>query len=309
MTYIGPNLNITKEGLLNNPSTLISLYELDGTSIGLSTIYRFYDGSNNNYKPLTFNGVEYTPFPIKVEGLDYDGKGSLPRGTLTVSNINGFVSSLLLENRQLNRAKFSRIRVYARFIDNVNFSENLNPYGTPDPTAAFEADIFFINRKISENKDIVSFELVTSLEVQDVKLPNRSILANICPFKFRDSTSCGYAGTPISDSANKLFQGGAGTYGFTLVDKGQWSAATTYNQGDYTYIVSTLPQTLNDKLYYVCNVNGTVGSNSGPLINPNLWIGDVCTKSIAGCKLHFSTGPLPGGFFPGVTRGAFQITT
>lgn len=303
------NINVVKESLLSNPSSLLSLYELDGTEIGLTTVYRFYDGTNNNYKPVVFAGIEYTPFPIKVEGLDYDGKGTLPRGTLTVSNINGFVSNLLLQNRQLNRAKFTRTRVYARWIDASNFEGGINPYGTSDPTAAFESDIFFINRKITENQDVVSFELVTSLELQNIKIPYRPILANICPFRFRDPASCGYAGAPIADRSNKLFEGGAGTYGLTLVDQGAWNAATTYNAGDYVYITSILPQTLGDKLFYVCNSSSVVGAENGPYANSKLWLADACAKNIAGCKLHFSSGPLPGGFFPGVTRGPFRATS
>lgn len=299
-------LNTNRESLLSNPTSLLSLYELDGTAIGLTTIYRFYDGTDNNFQPLVFNGITYTAFPIKVEGLDLDGKGSLPRGTVTIANINGFVSSLLLQNQQLNRAKFSRIRVYARFIDSANFLDGINPYGTPDPTAAYEADIFYVSRKISENRDYVAFEVVTALELENVKLPNRPILANICPYRFRQSTTCGYSGAPIADRANKLFEGGAGTYGLTLVDQGQWSAATTYNAGDYVYVISTLPQTLGDRLYYVCYVNSTVGSSQSPSAAPNRWLSDACSKSMAGCKLHFPTGPLPGGFFPGVTRGAFR---
>jgi lambda family phage minor tail protein L len=299
-------LKTNTESLLSSPTSLLSLYELDGTAIGLSTIYRFYDGTSNNFQPLVFNGVTYTAFPIKVEGLDFDGKGSLPRGTVTIANINGFVSSLLLQNQQLNRAKFTRIRVYARYIDTANFLDGVNPYGTPDPTAAYEADIFFVSRKISENREAVAFEVVTALELENVKIPNRPILANICPFRFRQSTTCGYAGAPISDRANKLFEGGGGTYGLTLVDQGEWSAATTYNEGDYVYLISTLPQTLGDRLYYVCYVNGTVGSSQSPSTTQNRWLADACSKSMAGCKLHFATGPLPGGFFPGVTRGAFS---
>jgi lambda family phage minor tail protein L len=303
-------LSTAKENLLSNPTSLLSLYELDGTAIGLTTIYRFYDGSNNNYKPLTFDGIEYTAFPIKVEGLDYDGKGSLPRGTVTLSNINGFISNLLLQNQQLNRAKFTRIRVYARFIDSVNFLNSTNPYGTPDPTAAFEPDLFFINRKTAETQDVVSFEIVTSLELENVKIPNRPILANICSFRFRDPTTCAYTGDPVSDRSNKLFVGGAGTYGFaSLTDKGEWLDSTTYNAGDYIYIISTLPQILGDKLFYVCNENSTVGSAMGPLAAPQRWLSDACSKSIAGCKLHFSTGPLPGGFFPAVTRAPFRLST
>lgn len=304
-----PKLTVNREGFLSNPTTLLSLYELDGRAIGLSTVYRFYDGTNNNFQPLVFNGVTYTGFPVKVEGLDLDGKGTLPRGTVTFANINGFVSTLLLQYSQLNKAKFVRQRVYARYIDATNFEGGVNPYGAADPSAVFDPEIFFINRKIREDQDVVSFEVVTSLELESVKLPNRPILAMICPFRFRDPTTCNYTGAPISDRANKLFVGGAGTYGFgSLTNQGEWSAATTYQPGDYVYIESTLPQTLGDQLFYVCNSSNVLGASNSPVTNPSLWLADACSKSMAGCKLHFSTGPLRGGFFPGVTRGPFRVT-
>ncbi len=300
-----PLQKVNRESTKYNPTTLLSLFELDGTAIGLTPVYRFYDGTNNNFRPITFNGVIYTAFPIKVEGLDYDGKGSLPRGTLTCSNIGGFVSNLLLQNSQLNRAKFTRIRVYARYIDAANFDGNINPYGSADPLAAFEAETFFINRKITENHDVVSFELVSSLELEQVKLPNRPILANICPFRFRDPLSCGVTGAPIADRANRTF---LGDYGFSsLTDLGEYNPSTTYAPGDYVYVVSILPQTLGDKLFYVCNVAGTVGAANSPYTNPGRWLADSCPKTIGGCKLRNPTGALPYGGMPGVTRGSFRL--
>lgn len=293
-----PSSVINREATSLTPSTLLNLFIVDASFLGGPTLY-FYDGSNNNFKPVTFNGQNYTPWPCKLQGFDIDGKGSLPRPKLTLANLNGFISSYLLQNNNLIGANFIRRRVFARFIDAANFPDNVNPYGVPDPSAAYPDDIFFINRKVIENKEIVEFEVVTTLEIDNVQLPRRQILATVCPFKYRNS-SCGYVGAPIADKNNTVF--GVGGYGYTLSDKGEWSASTTYNQGDYVYMVSTLPLTKGERLFYVCSTNTTVGATNSPIANPNRWIADACSRSIAGCKLRFFNQPLRFGGFPGTSR-------
>jgi lambda family phage minor tail protein L len=280
-------------------TTLLNLLEVDATSLG-GTVYRFYDGTNNNFLPVVFNGVEYQPYPFQLTDMAIDGQGSLPRPKLTLANLNGFLSSVVLQNNNLIGAKFTRKRVYARFIDAENFPNNINPYGTPDPLAAYSDEVFYINRKTNENKQTISFELVTPLELDNVKLPRRQIWAKICPFSYRGE-SCGYTGVPISDQNGKLF--GAGGYGFTLTNLGQWSSAVTYNQGDYIYVESTLPLNEGEKIYFVCSSNGTVGVGNSPYTNSKVWIGDSCRRSFKACRDHFpSPLPLNFGGFPGVSK-------
>ena len=297
-----PKQEVYKEAYSFNPSSLIELWKLDGTPIGLDTIFYFCNGSNTNFQPVVYGGINYTPFPIMVDSMDTDGKGTLPRPRLTVSNINGFVSALLLENNQLTGAIITRIRVFSRFLDASNFPSPLPNWVTPDPTASYEPEIFYINRKITENQQIVSFELASVLDVQNVKLPKRQILSNSCSWKYRDTLSCNYSGAPVSDSSNKTFTG-TGGYGYTLTDKGEFNIATTYNQGDYVYIYSTLPQFSNIKIYYVCSTNSTVGIN--PVGNPTKWISDSCSKTMAACKLRFTNVPLRTSAFPGTARSPF----
>jgi len=296
------NLEATKF----NPSALLSLYELDASSLG-GPILRFHDGSSNNYKNITFNGIEYTAFPVFLEGFEYDGKGSLPRPKLRAANINGFVSYYILNGNNLIGAKFSRKRVFSRFIDAVNFDNEINPYGLADPEAAYADDIFFINRKITENKDYVEFELTTALEIDNVKIPNRMVFARICGFKYRDS-SCGYTGDPVADRNNKAMTGGAGTYGFTLIPRGEYNESFTYNLGHFVSLTSTLKETLGEKIFYVANQNGIIGIENGPIKSPGKWVADFCPKNIGGCKKRYpSPQVLKFGGFPGVARGPYVI--
>ena len=49
----------------------------------------------------------------------------------------------------------------------------VNPFGTPDPTAEFPKEIYTIDRKALENRDTVVFELASVLDLAGVIVPKR----------------------------------------------------------------------------------------------------------------------------------------
>ncbi len=49
----------------------------------------------------------------------------------------------------------------------------VNPFGTPDPTAEFKREIYIIDRKSAENRTIVSFELAAVFDMAGVRAPKR----------------------------------------------------------------------------------------------------------------------------------------
>ena len=164
-----------------NPSSIIELFtlQLDNALHGATTIYRFHAGSSLKDKgEIVWAGNSYQRFPIKAEGFEY-GKGQLPRPTLTVSNALGTITAILISvntattGNDLTGATVTRIRTLARFIDAVNFPSNVNPYGTPDATAEFPQEIFVIDRKVSENREFVQFELASVLDLAGIRAPKR----------------------------------------------------------------------------------------------------------------------------------------
>ena len=190
-----------------NPSNIVELFqlELNTTMHGVSQTYYFHNGtSTNEDKNVIFNNLEYTRMPIEAEGFEYNGKQT-PRPTLKISNILGTITTILLTLPQgLEGAKVTRLRTLQRYIDNTNFTggqillengsnillENgssidmesgINPFGTPDPTATFDTQIFLIDRKSSENRSLVEFELAASSDVHGVRLPKRQVLPDDFP--------------------------------------------------------------------------------------------------------------------------------
>jgi lambda family phage minor tail protein L len=179
------------------PSAIIELFELQLNTAqhGNDDIYRFHAGANLNANGIVvWNGNNYARFPIEAEGFEYTGNGQLPRPKIRVSNILSTITALLLTLPSgLEGAKITRIRTLARYIDAANFPGNVNPYGTPDPTAEFPQEIYFIDRKTVETRDVVEFELAASFDLAGIRAPKRQCIANICQWVYK-STECGYSG-------------------------------------------------------------------------------------------------------------------
>ena len=172
-----------------NPSAIIELFvlQLDTALHGANTIYRFHAGSNLNANgEIVFAGNSYLRFPIEATGFAYQ-RGQLPRPKVTISNATGLISSILVSVNQvtagndLTGAIFTRIRTMARFLDAVNFLGNTNPLGTPDPTAEFKRQIFIVDRKSAENREVVEFELAASTDMAGVRAPKRQCTRALFP--------------------------------------------------------------------------------------------------------------------------------
>ena len=78
-------------------------------------------------------------------------------------------------------ATVTRIRTLARFLDAANFPGNSNPFGTPDPDAEFPREIYTIDRKASENRDVVEFELAAAFDLVGVRAPKRQCTRDLFP--------------------------------------------------------------------------------------------------------------------------------
>tara|TARA_R100000773_G_scaffold6825_3_gene7000 strand:+ start:908 stop:1486 length:579 start_codon:yes stop_codon:yes gene_type:complete len=172
-----------------NPSAIIELFtlQLDSSLHGATTIYRFHSGSNLNANgEIVWDGNSYQRFPIIAEGFAYQ-RGQIPRPKLIVSNAFGTISAILLlvnettAGNDLTGATFTRIRTMARFIDNANFSGGSNPLGTPDPTAEFKRQIYTVDRKSAENRDVVEFELSGAIDMAGVRAPKRQCTRALFP--------------------------------------------------------------------------------------------------------------------------------
>ena len=196
---------ITSEIQKLEPSAIIELFVLDATSFG-GDVFRFHAGTNNLRQSVVWQGNTYLPFPVQASGFDMSGNGQLPRPKLVLANVTGAITMLVLAFDDMLGAKVTRKRTLAKYLDAVNFPGGTNP--TADPAAEFADDVFFIDRKATETRDYVEFELAAAFDVAGIQLPRRQIIQNVCVWRYR-GTECGYTGTNYFDT-NDQSVGSAG---------------------------------------------------------------------------------------------------
>jgi len=181
-----------------NPSAIIELFELrlDSTLHGSSDVYRFHAGANADVDGnIVFNSQTYTRIPIKADGFEYSNTGTLPRPTLSISNLDGTMTTLLLlvnattAGNDLGGAEVRRIRTLKKYLDGESAA---------DPNARWPEERWFVDRKASESRDVVTFELASKFDLAGQKIPKRQVIANVCQWKYR-SSECSYTGTDYYD--------------------------------------------------------------------------------------------------------------
>lgn len=210
-----------------NPGSIIELFELQLFSNihGTNDAYRFHAGTSLIANgEVQWKGNSYLRFPIEADGFEYNGQGQLPRPKIRVSNVFGSITAILLGlPNGLEAAKVTRVRTLAKYLDAANFPapgailledddqllgddgsvmllESLN--ATEDSSAEFPQEIFYIDRKTAENRDIVEFELVSAMDLAGVRAPKRQCIGNICQWQYR-SPECSHIGTSYFDAADQ----------------------------------------------------------------------------------------------------------
>lgn len=173
----------------------VELFELDLTPMG-GDIYRFH--GYTQLGPIHWQGIEYSPWPIKIEGLGMTGEGQQSNPSLTVGNVTGFITALCATYQDLVDAKLRRHRTLGRYMDAANF-----PGGNPeaDPNEYFASDSYVIDQKQSADGEAVVFVLKSPLIATDRKLPGRQIVANCCQW----SSIGGYRGVYCAWTGSNYF--------------------------------------------------------------------------------------------------------
>ena len=199
------------------PGAIIELFqlELNAAQHGFDQTYYFHAGLSELLTDIIWNGQAYQPLPIEADGFEYSGNGQLPRPKLRAANVLGTITTILsLLPEGLEGAKLTRIRTLKRFLDEENFAstdvllledgsyllyedstriflEATN--ATADPYAEWPREIYFVDRKSAETRDVVEFELASAFDLAGVRAPKRQCVTR-CQWIYR-SAECTYTGT------------------------------------------------------------------------------------------------------------------
>lgn len=215
---------IVRDSMGMSPSSLINMFELDLSGIMLGsllelkdrnviipkelTVFRFHNSIHFRRQKIVWGGYEYHPSPIGAEGFETNVRGTLARPKLSLYVTDEFIKELdllksVLDIGELIGSKVTRVRTFAKYLDAANFELQLIQDGAklntdiifdqeslpdgfePDPYAEFPRDIYYIDKKSSETKQLLEFELSSAIDVESVKLPYRRVIANTCQFQYR----------------------------------------------------------------------------------------------------------------------------
>ena len=332
--------NFNKMKINLTPDAIIDLYEIDfsnlqadfelledvaGANIGADSVYRFCPMKNSS-NPVFWQGNGYQPLPVESEGFEQQGDGRLPRPKITLANPDGLLSKIVHANHDFSNCKVTRKRTYARFLDDDNFidpgtsnSEGKNPFGEADPEAHYPDDVYYINRKISENKNIIQFELVSALELKGAEVPARIVMPNYCGWVYRCSIGCGYAGLPIETIDGQSLMSGfsnlrnnapAINSGFVNPNEfleggdrpidavNEWSRfgkegdsenIKGYGLGDVVKITPTKATNPYQAtpVVFVCSRTHVFAKDHHPFFDKDHWLKDECSKTLEACKKRF----------------------
>lgn len=165
------------------PGAIVEGFELDATGIG-GEILRWTSGP-----PFQWQGNSFTPFPVEASGFEKSSKGTLPRPTLRAANVSGLLGAFVRRVDGLLGAKVTRKRTFVKYLD-----------GQPqaDPNCGFADEIYFVDRKVSENGIYIEFELSSAFDAQGVQLPRRQCIQNACQWAYR-GPDCGYTGPAVAN--------------------------------------------------------------------------------------------------------------
>jgi lambda family phage minor tail protein L len=266
-------------------SAICTFYVLDLSRIG-GPVLRFHDMGSGDY--IRWQGQNYQPMPIQIEGFEFSSAGTQPRPTMRCSNITGAFMILCRDFNDLIGGVLIRKRTFESYLD-----------GKPlyDPDVHLPDDIWYIIQKSNENNQMVEFQLGTAMDVEGVQLPGRTCLAGTCTWHYR-ANGCGFAENRAVATVDDV---GIPT---TQVYRGRWGAGVAYAVGNVVYLSA-----VSRNQYYYCKVAHTSVGERPPSHEPGLWTADECSKNLKGCSLRFQAAShmgLPFGAFPGIARLPIQ---
>jgi lambda family phage minor tail protein L len=322
--------DISKEVISLDASSIISLYEIDlsnvKSNLSLSAsasiepyVLRFHNMEVIGQRKIYFRGETYHPMPIITDGFETNSDGTLPRPTLTFTSLKGILEESvgneyfrslkrsILELDNMIGAKVTRIRTFYKFLDATNNFEGVGDFTSGlNKNPEFPKETYYIERKVTEDKDGIQIELASVIDLQNFKIPSRLCLANRCPWQYRGEGCCyefktagssavhGATGhlpdfaPPIADDNNDHISGLMDTgitYDPTTVTAStvaEYNSTVTYNGGTVVYIEKD-----GIRYYYVAKKNHPSAGISPP--HSDYWVADRCAKSIEACKLRWGS--------------------
>lgn len=181
----GTGVPVDNAYLLGKPSGVSALYQEIPTVPGAIYTLRFYVMDMVCNTRIGSSPTTDDMLPYGVATIGYNERTFVATGT------SAFV-------------QFVRLSLGANPPSRLMYISVKHPLGnaTADPDQQFPEEVWFIERKAVETREVVEFELSSVLNFQGVELPGRQIIANHCTAQYRQE-GCEYDGSPVANAMDE----------------------------------------------------------------------------------------------------------
>lgn len=188
---------ITTDAQRLTAEPIISLFEIDAKKYG-ETILRFTPSFiGEAMDSVSFGGNVYQTMAIEASGFEWNGTGSAARPTLSITPRDLLFLTLLTKTRDLTGCPVRRIRTHRKYLDDG---------ASPNPAAHYPIDYYKVERKTTQHRNELTYELSTGLDQEGKQIPARQIIRDTCMHRFRywangrwnyEGVTCPYAGAAM----------------------------------------------------------------------------------------------------------------
>lgn len=279
------NNKISKDLVDLEPTAVLEFYRLYYDTLNEPDSYLpFHSCSNGLMTNIVLNGIGYLPIAVEVEDFESNIFNRLSRPKIRISNNNLVVSSVLRRKNDFRNAKIERIKIFIKYIDDVNFEGGINPFGVADPTAEISRDLYVISQKLQENKSLVEFELTAPFDLENFFIPGRLVLGRYCYWQYR-GIGCNYFGPPVCQENDASFTHiPTGTFDFQS-SLNEWQYGKYYLPGA-TIFINTDKDPF--RTWYICTAPHLASENNAPNLDNSPWQKDGCAKTVGACRKRFA---------------------
>ena len=161
-------------------SPYVELFTIDLNPIQQAITYNFTAGPIDGVA-VTFNSITYSPVSLEAKGFDVVSDGKFPRPHIIISNVNRLLVGSVVTYRDLVGCKVTRKRTYKKYLDGQ---------AEANPSAIYREDTYYINKKVSQNKFMIEWELISPIEAVTLEIPAKQ-LVDVCTHRYRVLDSLG----------------------------------------------------------------------------------------------------------------------
>lgn len=200
-----PATSFHSEARSLSPTAHVALYQLDTTVMG-GPIYRF-SPSVDTGQTVSFGGIVFTGVPVEITGMEISGNGAIQTPRMSIGNTDGFIQAAVNSFGNLEGARLTRWRTFARFLDGG---------AAPDATAFYGPDVYIIDRKSADTPEKIEWELRAVVDQQGMYI-GRTIIRDTCMWRYRvwdgatgtwdySKAQCPYTGSSYFNEQNVAVQ-------------------------------------------------------------------------------------------------------